>query len=585
MTAESTKSEDDQNLRRAIYTTDGGWSPAVAFADHLSIAAPALAEVDGTLYGAHRGARQGDKRQLPVRWTSFSPASVQPYVDALDEANKSLPEKATDGQTEQWQKKLKAAADAREWAPDQNADRIESAETPALVNDNGTLRMVFTWLDQDRRQVAPSSLWETYLTQVGGKPAWARPCKIEAATGMPLAPARAVFNDTVHLVYADLTRNRAGHLVLTPEGTWLAPTTPTGERVEGPGTAYVRDGAARVVEHYGWQGNHALAVHDGQLHLVMRTEIHSPNLSHSVFDGTSWTQTKSIQFKDGSGSWPLQSLRSVALASYDGKLHAVSCPPRGGDKLFHLPWTKADHWSRPVLLDGHRSNNIPALLLFNEGPAGAQREHLLLVRRGIDRYVPGSQSDQPEPPSIKDVESQGKSIDFKGDFPKSGNFRFDHIFTDLEPGTYTQDQRRPHQEDRRLLVRQQGRPQRGRTRHQPLGTHRHRRRLRHHHHLIPTPRRVTEPGPPPPAGRGPRRLRDGRRQQWLYSNPVAGNPVARRTGRVSGRSATRHDAGESEPAYLVFGASKRTERTSRVSLAGWPCAFSRHSGPLQFAPR
>ncbi|MFD9420599.1 hypothetical protein ACFWC9_38845 [Streptomyces goshikiensis] len=413
---------------------------------------------------------------------------------------------------------MKAAADARKWAPDQNADRIESAETPALVNDNGTLRMVFTWLDQDRRQGAPSSLWETYLTQVGGKPAWARPCKIEAATGMPLAPALAVFNDTVHLVYADPTRNRAGHLVLTPEGTWLAPTTPTDERVEGPGTAYVRDGAARVVEHYGWQGNHALAVHDGQLHLVMRTEIHSPNLSHSVFDGTSWTQTKTIQFKDGSGSWPLQSLRSVALASYDGKLHAVSCPPRGGDKLFHLTWTKADHWSRPVLLDGHRSNNTPALLLFNEGPAGAQREHLLLVHRGIDRYVPGSQSDQPEPPSMKDVESQGKtthgqgfaeygidawsrvghhvfltpatmkggkqaliaswqalaeyrwagswyrenyekpynahvegtlrlykkgdslflkSIDFKGDFPKSGNFRFDHIFTDLEPGTYT----------------------------------------------------------------------------------------------------------------------------------------------------
>ncbi|MFD9420598.1 hypothetical protein ACFWC9_38840 [Streptomyces goshikiensis] len=101
MTAESTQPEDDQNRRRAIYTTDGGWSPAVAFADHLSIAAPALAEVDGTLYCAHRGARQGDKRQLPVRWTSFSPASVQPYVDALDEANKSLPEKVTDGQTEQ----------------------------------------------------------------------------------------------------------------------------------------------------------------------------------------------------------------------------------------------------------------------------------------------------------------------------------------------------------------------------------------------------------------------------------------------------------------------------------------------------
>ncbi|MFF4457687.1 hypothetical protein [Streptomyces goshikiensis] len=50
MTAESTQPEDDQNLRRAIYTTDGGWSPAVAFADHLSIAAPALAEVDGALY-------------------------------------------------------------------------------------------------------------------------------------------------------------------------------------------------------------------------------------------------------------------------------------------------------------------------------------------------------------------------------------------------------------------------------------------------------------------------------------------------------------------------------------------------------
>ncbi|WP_328786426.1 MULTISPECIES: hypothetical protein [unclassified Streptomyces] len=33
--------EDDQNLWRARYTSEEGWSPGVVFAGHLSAAAPA----------------------------------------------------------------------------------------------------------------------------------------------------------------------------------------------------------------------------------------------------------------------------------------------------------------------------------------------------------------------------------------------------------------------------------------------------------------------------------------------------------------------------------------------------------------
>lgn len=189
--------EDDQNLWRAVYTAHGGWSEGTAFADHLSVAAPALAEVSGTLYCAHRGARQEQRKQLPLRWTSFTPAALVPLVAALEQARVPLPEGASDEEKLEQQERITAAAEAldkaRRWAPDADVDWLESAETPALVNDNGTVRMVFThvgWMHDSRspyrgpqygvpqyggpqygdQPVRSTSLWETQLDGTEGRP-------------------------------------------------------------------------------------------------------------------------------------------------------------------------------------------------------------------------------------------------------------------------------------------------------------------------------------------------------------------------------------------------------------------------------
>ncbi|MFD0416649.1 hypothetical protein [Streptomyces sp. NPDC127108] len=56
------------------------------------------------------------------------------------------------------------------------------------------------------------------------------------------------------------------------------------------------------------------------------------------------------------------------------------------DKLAHTTWTGTGGWTKPVLLDDHKSRNTPALLTCKAGPAGAEQDALLLVYRGIDGY-------------------------------------------------------------------------------------------------------------------------------------------------------------------------------------------------------
>ncbi|QDQ15195.1 hypothetical protein [Streptomyces spectabilis] len=409
--------EDDQNLWRAVYTAEGGWSPAVAYAHHFSVAAPVLAEADGTLYCVHRGARRGEAEQLPVVWTSFTPAAAQPFVAALEEASKPLAEGATAEQAEQRQAKIQAAAaaltEARKWTPDRHVwPRVYSAETPALVNDNGTLRMVFTQVDSWRSGATPS-LWETHLTNEGGRPVWAEPTPIRG-TGReyPLAPAMAEFNGAVHLLYVDPQGRSLRHLVRDAQGGWR----PVG------GAADSKIGQERIpslqeMKHFrktsGWAGNLGLAVHDGQLHLVFPHGPSGGYLLHSAFDGDKWGPVQPASPKNAEGEYDRETVqvsrRSAALASFGGKLHAVY-PSAKNDKLVHLTWTKDGEWSQPVELEGHDSNNTPALLTFREGPVGEEREALLLVHRGVNRYVPPVPPAPPAPPSLADVASRGTTV-------------------------------------------------------------------------------------------------------------------------------------------------------------------------------
>ncbi|MFD9822591.1 hypothetical protein [Streptomyces violascens] len=298
MADETVQPEDDQNLWRAMYTTADGWSPGVAFADHLSVAAPALAEVDGTLYCVHRGAHEEAETFLPINWTSFTPASTQPFVTALEEASKPLPEGASDEQKTQWQKTRKDASDAldqaRRWTPDEPIERCRSSETPAIVNDHGKLRMIFAQRGKSHGLIQ-SQLVEARLERWNGKLRWGSPMGIGLPDArLPLAPALAVFNEKVHLVYADADGDYIGHLVWDDdEFSWKPVTGADGEAITTPAQQHLgmdREQYKEAVEEYGWPGNLALAVHDGQLHLVYRDQPAGWGDAVKRPDGT-WART------------------------------------------------------------------------------------------------------------------------------------------------------------------------------------------------------------------------------------------------------------------------------------------------------
>ncbi|WP_431040420.1 hypothetical protein [Streptomyces sp. P9-1] len=415
----------------------------MAFADHLSVAAPALAEVGGTLYCVHRGAREGEEEQLPVRWTSFTPASAQPFIAALEKASKPLPEGASDEKVEERRKAVQAAADAlataRKWSPDADASSLFSGETPALVNDNGTLpRMVYTSFG-GYYDPGSSALWETYLERGKGAGHWTRPKRIGGHYDgwHGVAPALASYNGAVHLMFVHPQMGNLVHLVRDGEGTWTEVTAADGEEITPPSVdtgsyrraVYLAKSLGKAEAKKwgiaaGYPGNLALAVHDGKLHLLYRKTVEEPFLFHAEFDGSTWSKEKEAG---------LPSRRSAALASLGGKLHAVF-PSWMGDKLCHGFWTEADGWGEPVELKGHDSNNTPALLAVKDGPAGAERDALLLVHRGVDRYVPPP---PPTPPAPPKVVSQGKTVHGKAVTDYGGGHTWSRVrhYVSLTPAT------------------------------------------------------------------------------------------------------------------------------------------------------
>ncbi|WP_172388116.1 hypothetical protein [Streptomyces sp. MNP-20] len=378
---------------------------------------------------------------LPVSWTSYTPADVRPYLEELERVRTPLAADAPAQETEQRERAVQKATArveaARKWTPDRpvqwdtdrDAELQEAAsdlvtpETPAIVDDNGTLRMVYTriietvhMLSQGRRGMRTSlRLSEAEYVPpakapgaeaVGHQPAgvWRETGFIHPEQGLSnqQAPALAMFNGQVHLVH--LHGWQLNHLIRGTDGTWKTVTGPDGTPVATPKVGMAKAsrerGAQGSQDLYGLNANVRLAVHDGQLHLVHRLGEGAANtLTHCVFDGTTWTTKGTLPATN-------QTSRTAALASYDGKLHAVY--PNADEKnsaLRHTWWTAADGWAPGVDLVGHDSDNTPALLVFTEGPAGEEREAMLMVHRGIERWVESPPPAPPIPPEVVSTEA------------------------------------------------------------------------------------------------------------------------------------------------------------------------------------
>ncbi|WP_159028305.1 hypothetical protein [Kitasatospora sp. MY 5-36] len=322
-----------QSLWWAVYTSGEGWSKPEPFADHLSARGAALAEVDGTVYCAHKGGG-APGFETPVMWTSFTPASVEPFV-------------------------------APEWSPDAEVG-VSSKLPPALVNDGGTLRLVHQVTVRDNGP--HDELREVVLGVKGGAPAWSAPSGALKYRGS--WPAAAAFDGKAHVVCCEGADEMIVHLVRGVDGKWA-------EAVDANGTVVKAPDVGETV------GPSSLGVHEGKLHLLRsawlteetpegREDEH--RLWHAVFDGTAWSEGTLLPAVHASEYPP-------ALASYDGRLHAVYSTPE--NVLRHTTWTAGDGWADGQEVEGRDSAELPALLVFRDGPAGKEHEALLLVNRGV----------------------------------------------------------------------------------------------------------------------------------------------------------------------------------------------------------
>lgn len=272
------------------------------------------------------------------------------------------------------------------------ANGIVSAETPALVNDNGTLRMVYTDTSRgpDERRLREAEFttgeggtgWSTGFSHGP----WASPYSTLAC------PALAFFNNEVHRLCVPGDGKRLLHLVRDDsEGYWKRATAPDGTNVTPPDfdRAWMAD-----TRHLGRSASLSLAVHDNKLHLA--NPLASPE--HAVFDGTTWTLTSGLE-----GHHPR---RGFALASFDGKLHAVYPPStttpcatprgartkagprartfRGTTRTTLPPWwcsktaqparnAKRCSWSTAASTDGRRPSRPPQQMLPPARPPSTDR--------------------------------------------------------------------------------------------------------------------------------------------------------------------------------------------------------------------
>lgn len=392
---------DDQNLWRSVYTTEGGWGPDVAFAAHKSLAAPAVAGMNGQLVCVHRGARPTGgsdpfaEYRMPLRWTSHIPASSVPFAEKVAQLTAGTSRSDADAPALSQEKaaELEAAAAAyeqsRKWVPDADVPGMLTYQTPALTVHEGAVSCVFTtWVSGQGYY-----LNETRLKPSGSE--WTTPQGIDLrevqkvvaqqqrearyGTGtspmlIPSAPALVSYAGKRHLLWVDTRSRQIFHMV--HDGTWKVLREAGGEDSE-----YGEQPKAVATPASGWGStggnpNLSLAVHGTDLHLVYRKSHDDAQLWHAVFNGTAWSEAAAVTGHT--------SRRNAALASYDGRLHAVY-PAADTEQLVHAVYENGV-WGKPKPLEGHNSKNTPALLTFKESPEGD--EALLLVHRGVDRYVP-----------------------------------------------------------------------------------------------------------------------------------------------------------------------------------------------------
>lgn len=388
--------EDGQTLWRAVYTTRGGWSSGSALAEHESVAAPVIAGLRGTLLCIHRGARQKGLTAVPLRWTSFTLADTQPYVDQVNRHREGGGTSAGGAASKDRSAACaRAGADlerARGWAPDADLPEQLSLDTPALAFHNGVVYCAYSTVHPDEGDVTVA-VTRLRDPKAGWQPAGLLRQGDFGGRTTPYGPALVSYGGKLHLLVANLAKAGVTHLVAEPPAgdadiVWRPAFPAASPRGATPFVFTEERHFAWALD--GYPASLAATVHDGAVHLVYRGQGDGDStLSHAVYDGEGWTETVRMGEQ-------YVSRQGAALASYDGVLHVVF-PSAESDVLRHGVWD-GDTWSFPASLSRHVSNDTPALLVFRDGPA--RTESLLMVNRGVGTHVPPP---PPVSPVIRDI--------------------------------------------------------------------------------------------------------------------------------------------------------------------------------------
>ncbi|MFK0238064.1 hypothetical protein [Streptomyces vinaceus] len=362
---------DEESLRSALYTAAKGWtawSREGLLAGERSTSEPVLALLPGgQVLCAYRGPGNMSEGELEeakgrrqVLWTAFDPA----HPGDAGAKNKRAVRGGLRGTLASASPGVGVLGDTvvlihsdQEW---NYMERHESARSIAWHTDP----------DRDPDDEPQDAAKGPKELNIHGRIG-------EDAAAASSGPAMTFFRDALHLIIPKSIGAQAGQAVrrTTHEGpgwgTWSSASPnepgPTRGVMGGYIAATVHDDGLHVV----WADAEGVVAHGPE----KTTRLSTPGqLRHTVFDGTSWSQHTPLGPRH-------ISRRGAALASYDGKLHAVY-PDPDSDHLLHTA-LDGTTWSTPTVIPGHDSHHAPALLTFHHGPH--KQPGLLLVHRGAAR--------------------------------------------------------------------------------------------------------------------------------------------------------------------------------------------------------
>ncbi len=256
--------KDDKSLWWAVFDNTDGWGDDTQFTETFSANGPSLAEHDGLLYCAHRGAADDS-----LWWTVYRPDTG--------------------------------------WSEDRIFPHHYSATTPTLVEFNGVLYCFHRGHGSDTR------LW--YCTLSADGTTWNPDINI-AGESSPAGVAAAVFNGRLHLMYESSEGKQQIIHISTSDGhTWSAPSAlPDHKTATVPALAVyhgklhlVHRGAGDDTKLYhatsadgvSWTpdlalphhlslGGPALAVYADLLCMVHRGNTKDDNLWYATYNDTTW---------------------------------------------------------------------------------------------------------------------------------------------------------------------------------------------------------------------------------------------------------------------------------------------------------